>query len=260
MVLGVIESQPRLGLYPELKGARVLITGLEAGHGVDIARAFAEAGCRLIVQTPDMSTELEIVLEVLAGSAQDIRVSGDAIADQDAALRFAQGAAQTYGGLEAVINLARLDDAGLAADATPADIEDRLAATLGRPFRITQVVANRMQVTWNEGLILNIVTQGPAVTPAAAELGRIARAALAALTRQEAARWADGAVRINAIVPADDDSCEPGATSCGLSSEPGIASLALHLAGRRGKALSGLVFDATSSATSSSTCCADAAA
>ena len=246
MVMSVVEAQAHVGLYPELEGARVLITGLEAGHGVDIARAFADAGCRLILQTGALDTELEVVLEVLAQSAQDVRVSSAPIPDQDSALQFAQDAVRTYGGLDAVVNLARLDDRGLEPDASVAEIEDRVVATLGRSFRITHVIANRMQVTWKEGLILNIVTQGAPETPAAVELGRIARAALAGVTRQEAERWAGMAVRINAIVPAANDSCEPGAVSAGLSSEPEIAALALHLAGRRGRNLSGLVFDASS--------------
>lgn len=244
MVVGLVESRVQAGAYPELAGARVLITGLEAGHGVEIARAFADAGAKLILQAPAMSPELEVVLEILAASAEEIEVSGEPIPDEAAALRFAQNAAKTFGGLDIVINLARLDDKGLAADADLDEVEDRVAATLGRPFRITHVIANRMQLTWKEGLILNIVTQGPPQTLAAAHLGRIARAALGGLTRQEARRWADKAVRINAIVPADEESCEPGGISTGLASEPEVAALALHLAGRRGSSMSGLVFDA----------------
>lgn len=248
MVMSVVETKARVGLYPELEGARVLITGLEAGHGVDIARAFADAGCRLVLQTPQQSTELEVLLEVLAETAQEIRVSSAPIPDETAALKFAQEAARAYGGLDVVVNLARLDDAGLEPDASPDDVEDRVSSTLARPFRITHVIANRMQVTWKEGLILNIVTQGTPETPAAALLGAIARAALAGLTRQEAGKWADKAIRINAIVPGSEDSCEPGATTTGLSTEPEIAALALHLAGKRGRTMSGLVFDVTSAA------------
>lgn len=230
--------------YPELIGTRVLITGLEPGHGVDIARAFAEAGCRLVLQTPAESIELDVVLETLARDATEVRVSSAAIPDEDAALRFAQSAVSAYGGLDVVVNLARLDDRGLSADATQSEIEDRLAATLGRPLKLTQVIANRMQLTWKEGLILNIVTQGDATTPAALHLGRIARAALSALTRREAARWANKAVRINAIVPAAAGTPAFGSDEPTLHSEPEIAGLALHLSSKKGKSLSGLVFDA----------------
>ena len=36
--------------YPELAGKRVLITGVSGPLGVDVVRAFAEAGTRLVVQ------------------------------------------------------------------------------------------------------------------------------------------------------------------------------------------------------------------
>ena len=151
MVMSVVEGRSRTGTYPELEGARILITGLEARHGVDIARAFAEAGCRLVLQTPRMSAELEVVLEMLARSADEVRVSEEHIPSQEAALRFTQSAMRSFGGLEAVVNLARLDDADLAIDASAGEIEDRLVTTLGPQFRVTEVAANRMQVTWTEG-------------------------------------------------------------------------------------------------------------
>lgn len=244
MVMGVIESQQIQSGYPELAGARVLITGLESGHGVDIARAFAEQGCRLVLQTPALDTMLEVLLETLVRDAGGVHITEGEIRDETAALKCAQSAVGVYGGIDVVINLARLDEKGLAEDATSIDIEDRLAATLGGPLLITRVIANRMQLTWREGLILNIVTQRAPDTKAAAQLGRVANAALAALTKREAQRWAEGAVRVNAIVPAVNDSCAPGAIEPGLHSEPEIATLALRLASNKGKTLSGLVFDA----------------
>ena len=244
MVMGVIDSQLVAARHPELSGARVLITGLESGHGVDIARAFAEQGCRLVLQTPALDTGLQVLLETLVREAGDVHVTDGPIADEASAVKCAQSAAGVYGGLDVVVNLARLDDAGLSASATEADIENRLAKTLSGPLFITRVIANRMQLTWREGLILNIVTQRAPATAAAAQLGRISRTALAQLTKREAARWADKAVRVNAIVPASQDHCEPGVVVAGLKSEPEIATLALHLSSAKGKTMSGLVFDA----------------
>lgn len=245
MVMGVIEGSHVEAKYPELAGARILITGLESGHGVDIARAFAEQGCRLVVQAPALDTLLEVLLETLVKEAGAVHVTEGVIGDEAAALKCAQSAVGVYGGLDVVINLARLDEAGIADDATEHDIEDRLAATLRGPLLITRVIANRMQLTWREGLILNVVSQRGAQTNAEHQLGRIANTAVAALTKREAAHWADKAVRVNAIVPAARESCEPGEIEAGLYSEPEIASLALRLASHQGRTLTGLVFDAS---------------
>lgn len=247
MVMSVVEGQSAKFIaseHPDLAGARILITGLESGHGVDIARAFAEHGCRLVLQTAALDKGLEVLLETLVRDAAGIHISDTPIDSEDAALRFAQSAAGVFGGLDAVVNLARLDDAGLCPEAGIADIEARLSRTLSGPLLITRVIANRMQLTWREGLILNIVTQRRPQTPAAAQLGRIARTALAALTKREAQRWGDRAVRVNAIAPAADDGCAAGEIEPGLGCEPEIAALALRLASAKGKALSGLVFDA----------------
>lgn len=244
MVMGVLESQSRHGLYPELEGARVLITGLMPGHGVDIARAFADVGCRLILQAPDVTPELEVLLEVIAMRAAEVSLVGEPIRDTATAMQFAQGGALAYGGLEVVINLARLDTDGLHNGSTDRAVEDAVAAALGAPVHITRVVANRMRLTWTDGLILNIVTQAAPTRPIDQVAGQMARAGLAAMTRREAEGWASDAVRVNAVAPAPEASCEPGAAPVGLSSEPQIAALALHLASRRGRALSGLVFDA----------------
>lgn len=245
MVMSVIEGSHVEAKYPELAGARILITGLESGHGVDIARAFAEQGCRLVVQTPALDTLLEVLLETLVKEAGAVHVTEGIIGDEATALKCAQSAIGVYGGLDAVINLARLDEEGIADNATERDIEDRLAATLRGPLLITRVIANRMQLTWREGLILNIVSQRGAASDAGQNLGRIANTAVAALTKREAAKWADKAVRVNAIVPAVRESCAPGEIEAGLYSEPAIASLALRLASRHGRTLTGLVFDAS---------------
>jgi NAD(P)-dependent dehydrogenase (short-subunit alcohol dehydrogenase family) len=242
MVMGVIESDQVASQYPELAGARVLITGLESGHGVDIARAFAEHGCRMVLQTPVLDTALDVLLETLVQDAAAVHITEGVIRDEAAAVKCAQSAVGVYGGLDVVINLARLDEAGLTPDATEIEIEDRLADTLRGPLLITRVIANRMQLTWREGLILNVVTQRGAKTSAARHLGRIANAAVAALTRREAERWADKAVRVNAIAPGGAGSAT--AFEADLQSEPEIAAVALRLASDKGKSFSGMVFDA----------------
>ncbi len=244
MVMGVAEDQSLALRCSDLAGARVLITGLESGHGVDIARAFAEAGCRIVLQVPELDKPLEILLETLARDAQEVNLTEGPIRDETAALKCAQSAAGVYGGLDAVINLARLDDTGLRPDASEEEVENRLVATLGGPLLITRVIAARMHLTWREGLILNIVTQSAPTTPAAESLGRIARTALAALTRREAERWAEKAVRVNAIVPATDSSAGDGDIASELHSESEIAALALRLCGPKAKTLSGMMFDA----------------
>jgi 3-oxoacyl-[acyl-carrier protein] reductase len=105
-----------------------------------------------------------------------------------------------------------------------------------------------MRLTWSEGLVLNILTTSPTQDGTESTLVAMARSMLASMTRIEAQQWADQAIRINAVAP-----CGPGARAVDadsrcLASEPDVAALALFLASRRGRKLSGIVFDAAGAA------------
>jgi NAD(P)-dependent dehydrogenase (short-subunit alcohol dehydrogenase family) len=238
MLTSVIEGGVCVGPYPELAGKRVLITGVGLEAGVDIARTFAEQGCRIVLHTTGAGAEIDAILEMLAQAASELEAYSELMADADAAVRFAQMAARTFGGLDVVINLVRLDLALFAKASTFDDVERAIGDRFQNACLITRIAANRMRLTWSEGLILNVLTCGPIESPSDVALASIARTMLATLTRSEAQQWADQAIRINAVAPAAKASAAP----C-LSSEPDLAALALYLASSRGRELSGLVFD-----------------
>ena len=206
MLTSVVAGIRNVRQYPELEGARVLVTGLSTETGVDIARGFAEAGSRLVLQIApgtdaDAAEKSAALLQVLANTASEIRATEQPIEDGDATVRFAQGAAQAYGGLDAVINIIVPSFANVGADATVDEIEDAVSDTLRAACLITRISANRMSLTWTEGLILNAVLAPIARTKAEAAFIAILGQAVAAMTRVEAGQWADKGIRINAIAP-----------------------------------------------------------
>jgi 3-oxoacyl-[acyl-carrier protein] reductase len=247
MLMSAIDRNSGVSLYPELAGKRVLITGLGPSHGVDLARAFADHGARLVLHMTETAAEANALLEVLARSAAEVRVYAEPLADSQAAIQFAQRAARAFGGLDAVVNLVEMTPDAAARAMLVQDIEDLLAETLRTAWLVTRVAANRMRLTWTEGLILNILTMPSPRDAGETALGGIMRAALAAMTRTEAGRWADQAIRINAIGPRTPCGAPP--TGVCLTSEPEAAALALFLASKRGRNLSGHVFDAECVAT-----------
>jgi NAD(P)-dependent dehydrogenase (short-subunit alcohol dehydrogenase family) len=258
MLTSVAPSIRHVRRYPELEGARVLVTGVSATTGVDIARAFAEVGSRLVVQIAparcdDEAATTAALLQVLANTATEVRASEQPLDDADAIVKFAQGAAQAYGGLDAVINIITPPTAAFSSTASVDDIEDAVSASLRTACLVTRIAANRMGLTWTEGLILNAVL-GPAPRTRAEAAGNsMLGLALATMTRVEAGTWAAKGLRINAIGPrgnlaATGDCAGRTGAPC-LSCEADIAALALHLASRRGQSLSGHVFDAEGVAT-----------
>lgn len=253
MLTSVVAGIRNVRQYPELQGARVLVTGISNDSGYDVARAFAEAGCRMVVQigsdgSDDGAARSAAMLQTLANTAAEIRASELPIENAAAAVRFAQGAAQAFGGLDVVVNVIVPDLDAVGEDATVAEIEDAVSDTLQQACLVTRVAANRMNLTWTEGLILNAVLVSPAADETAMTFNAILRQALAAMTRVEASNWADKGVRINAVGPRGLGELSTAAGK-GLASEADIAALALYLASKRGRTLSGHVFDAEAVAT-----------
>jgi 3-oxoacyl-[acyl-carrier protein] reductase len=219
----------------------VLINGLTPSCGVDVARAFADHRGRLVLHTPKATPECDELTGHLTQSAAGVELFTGAYDDAESAIRFAQAASRAFGGLDAIINLIPVSSAELRRLNALEEVDDLVTRKLSLPLQISRVVANRMRVLMTEGLVLNIMTVDAPRSGAEAALIGIARSALAAMTRGEATLQAAHGIRVNAIGPRafspDEDAC--------LASEPDIASLALYLASKKGKALSGQVFDAT---------------
>lgn len=124
MYMGRVGSSSESEIVRELHGARVVLTGLSATSGVDVVRAFADIKARLVIHTTDLSPEVTALIALVSQTASEIKLYTDPLADADAAVRFAQGAAKAYGGLDAVINLASIS----AADMTGIASEDSVSS------------------------------------------------------------------------------------------------------------------------------------
>lgn len=224
--------------YPDLQGRRVLVTGVSSAVGVEVSRLLAEHRVRLVMQSCDDTPEVHALAEIVTQSAMDVRLYTGPLTTPDAILKFARSAAQSFGGLDAVINVTELKEP---LDGSAAAINDLMADMLSLPCLVSKVVANRMRMAMIDGTILNIVAASAIASRRTRTVAGIARSALAALTRGEAAAWSPHGIRINAIAPSSDILGSRGG-AC-ISGTPDVATLALHLASARGGNLSGLVFE-----------------
>ncbi len=244
MFMGRVGASPESEIVRELNGARILLTGLSASSGVDIARAFADIKTRLIVHTTDLSPEMTALIALLSQSASEIKLYTDPIVDAGASIRFAQTAAQAYGGLDAVINIATISSAAMQGIASESDVEDLISETLTPMAHLTGVTANRMRVVVSEGMILNVLTMPRLRNGRETAIASYARTALAAMTKSEAHAWASQGIRINAVGPrVTAGGASTSSEGACLTNEPDVAALAIYLASRRGKSLSGHIFD-----------------
>lgn len=248
MFMSVIDNSLTSARYGELAGARVMITGLSPSSGVDIARAFADHKARLVLHSASASQpETTAVVALLAETAHEIALFDEPLDTAAAAQRFAQTGSQTYGSVDAVINIVEVRADDLAGLTSLEDIEDFVSHTLATATAITRIAANRMRLMMTEGLILNIVVIPEALTGGAAIVAQIVRSTLATMTRREAETWAGNGIRINAIGPRAVVHGDKSPAT--LASEPEMAAVALYLASKRARGLSGHVFDAEGSLT-----------
>lgn len=246
MLMSVIARTCESVALPELAGARVLMTGLTSASGFDVARAFADRGARLVLQSPEDSPEMTELAAVLAENSADIKLFNTPLACDEDAVRLVQAAVQDFGGIDAVINLVPVDARAMRSLETAADVEELISDTLRLPLRLTEVVANRMRLVWVEGSILNVVRVPEAAGGRAMMLADILRAELAELTRGLARDWADHGIRINAVAPPSSIAVLGGDAQ--QASDADLAAVALQLASRKGRSVSGHVLDAAGAA------------
>lgn len=245
MLMSVIAPSCEFVALPELVGARVLITGLTSASGFDVARAFADRGARLIIQSPEDSPEMTELAAVLAENCSDLRLFNDAFASDEEAVRLVQAAVRDLGGLDVVINLVSVEAGAVQRLETYEDVEDLVSDVLRQPLRLAEVAANRMRLVWVEGSILNIVRVADMAGGRAMMLADVLRSQLADLTRGLAQDWAEHGIRINAIAPPSSVAAMGGQAP---ASDADLAAIALQLASRKGRSVSGHVLDAEGAA------------
>jgi 3-oxoacyl-[acyl-carrier protein] reductase len=242
MFMSVVTADHPRTTYPELAGARVLIIGLTSGLGVDLARGFADLRANLVIQSPENSPEITELAAVLTQSASSVVMFNEPFASPDNAVRFTQNAVASTGNFDCVVNLVAITPDDCAGLESERDIEDLVSDKLLTATLVTRVAGNRMRLTWTEGSILNVVLMSAPANSAQAAVAGVVRTALAAMTRGEAQAIAGDAVRVNAVGP--KATMFDAASGACLTSEPDIAELTMYLASKKGRQLTGHVFDA----------------
>ncbi len=247
MLMSLVEELRFGTVFPELAGSRVLISGVSSQLGVDISRAFADHKARLLLQMSETSIAMDEVANMLALSACDLKIYNGHLLEAEEATKFAKGPAQqAFGGLDVIINLITLTPADLVSAGELEDIEAIVSHKLLSPTLMSRVVANRMRLTMNDGLILNVLHAPPVHDARSAALASLIGATLATITRKEAENWAPEGIRINAITHGSATEDMLSGSMLGAPEpvgEPELAALALYLASKRGAMLSGQVYD-----------------
>lgn len=181
-----------------LDGSVVIVTGASAGLGARFARVLHAAGAHVVVAARRSDRLEALTAELSRASA----VAGDLTRPADRE-RLIRDTVERHGRIDVLVNNAGTTKVGPALEETDAEFEQVVAIDLVAPFSLARQAAAVMTEQAAGGVIVNVasvlgmvgVGQVPQAGYAAAKGG------LVNLTRELAAQWARGGVRVNALAP-----------------------------------------------------------
>lgn len=179
-----------------LQDKTALITGGGSGLGFGIAKAFTEAGCRVII-TGRRENVLKDACNELGGLAAYIV---NDITELDSIPGLVDEAEKQYGPVDILINNAGINMKKYALDVTDEEFANILDTNLNGLFALAREMGKKM-VNRNQGSIINITSMAaiygiPGVTAYTAS-----KTGVLGLTRALAVDLSPHGVRVNAIAP-----------------------------------------------------------
>lgn len=179
-----------------LDGKTALITGGSRGIGKGIARAFAEAGARVMITSRKADACEEAAAEIGHGCVWEAANVGN----PDDAERVVNSCIGQLGGVDILVNNAGTNPyAGPMIDVDLPRWEKTFEVNLTAPMIWTQTVWQR-HMKESGGVVINISSVGGFGTSEALGVYAVTKAALIHLTKQLAPELGPG-VRVNALCP-----------------------------------------------------------
>jgi NAD(P)-dependent dehydrogenase (short-subunit alcohol dehydrogenase family) len=181
---------------PRLDGKVALVTGGSRGIGKGIAKAFVDAGARVMIT----SRKAEICEEAAKELGDGVLWEAGHIGKTEDAERVIGATLEKLGGLDILVNIAATNPyAGPTIDVDRARWDKTIEINLTAPMFWTQLAWQRA-LKENGGSVINISSVGGLATNAILGVYDITKAALIHMTKQLAAELGPG-VRVNAIAP-----------------------------------------------------------
>ncbi len=232
-------------LYPDLAGKRVLITGALEPEGAVLARAFAEHECRLILQMGLEPSPQSAWAEDLRAVAQGLRVLPGDFTSKDGIDRFADAALRTHGGLDIIVNIARMPD-GLAAARTERELQSCLSEGVRAQWQLSQRAIAQMRANGTRGAVINVLAEAKTTGPRGLALHALSKTALEAVTQAEAKPAFKDGIRVYGLIesraPGErswDDLVSTTMDAANTDVMETVWSSALFLASERGSWMNG---------------------
>lgn len=184
----------------DFSGKVAVITGGSRGLGLEIGRAYARAGARLVIASRKADACEKAAAQIEAESGQKCAGVGCHVGRWEDCDRLAAFAYERFGRVDILVNNAGMSPLYESLEQVSQDLYDKvLDVNLRGPFRLSSLIGTRM-AAGDGGAIIN-VSSIAAVQPTPTELPyALAKAGLNALTVGLARAFAPK-VRVNCIMP-----------------------------------------------------------
>ena len=184
----------------DLTGKVCVITGGSRGLGLQMCRAFAQAGANLVISSRKLEACEAAATQITAETGARCLPVACHVADWEACDALIEAAYREYGRIDVLVNNAGMSPLYESLSSVTRDLWDKvIGVNLAGPFRLSAVVAEKMSAG-DGGSIINISSTA-SIAPGAAEIPYgAAKAGLNNLTQSLAHAFAPK-VRTNCILP-----------------------------------------------------------
>ena len=189
--------------YFDLTGQVALVTGCSTGLGVQMAKALANQGAKIVA----LARRKEMVDAVAADITKEFGVEAIGtscdITDTDRVNAAVDEILAKFGRIDILINNAGTGAIAPAEDITDAQFNGELNVDLGGTFKVSRAVAKKTMLPAKYGRIINIASMYGLVGNKVAGCApyHAAKGGVVNLTRALASEWSSKGINVNAICP-----------------------------------------------------------
>lgn len=183
-----------------LAGKTAIITGASRGIGAEIARRFAEAGAKVVVNYSSSQEKAEaVVADIQANGGEAIAVKAN-VADSEAVKSMIDEALKAFGSVDILVNNAGITRDNLMMRMKDDEWDDVINTNLKGVFICTKAVTRQM-MKQRAGRIINIASIVGVMGNAGQANYVAAKAGVIGLTKTTARELASRNITANAVAP-----------------------------------------------------------